>query len=96
MSLGNPSGLISDKLIILATVLDDSKSWSNRRYSTSDVERPNASFKGKLFDVLFSEQKSGLPPIEVENEETWRIVKENASKVNATKVFEKYHLSNAI
>jgi hypothetical protein len=38
---------------------DEDGKASNRRYSTSDVDRRREHFKGKLFDVLFSEQKQG-------------------------------------
>ncbi len=49
----------------------------------ADVENRRESFKGKLFDVLFSEQKPGniVPAVSVENAESWRKVRENAAKV---------------
>ena len=38
---------------------DDGRTSNSRRYSTSDVEHRKENFKGKLFDVLFSEQRQG-------------------------------------
>ena len=49
----------------------------------TDVEHRREGFKGKLFDVLFSEQKPGniVPAVSIENAESWRKVRENAAKV---------------